>query len=148
MSIAVTFCPGCGTQSADGAQFCGKCGKQFPSQSARQSQPASPAGFTQPKMTSPTSVVQGDWKGMAGIICGVLSFMMCGPFTAIPGIMISWMDLSAAKATGRSTTIAKIGIGLNVFGMILSLGVVFIMIMLMALGSSGGGFTDPYMGYY
>jgi len=65
-----TQCPRCGAQNQSGA-FCAVCG-------------------------APLAAAQSS-KAIIALVLGVLGFIMCGPFTTVPGIFLAKADLDAMK---------------------------------------------------
>lgn len=51
----------------------------------------------------------------------VISVLMCGPFTSIPGVFIAMRQSSAAKAAGTPSTLASVALVANAIITVLSI---------------------------
>lgn len=108
MTHQTTFCSQCGTARQGGSQFCGGCGTPI------QVQPT-PVPVRNPPSPSPSLSQRDSNKALLAIILGVLGFVLCGPFTSIPGAFVAWNEMSAAKQAGLpSAGLAVVALWINV----------------------------------
>ena len=61
---------------------------------------------------------------------------MCGMIASIPGMILAWMDMSEAKSQGRKSTMGMIGMGLNVLGIVITLGAAMLFFLFYAMSMS------------
>ena len=63
----------------------------------------------------PPATQRDSSKALLAIILGVLGFILCGPFTAIPGAFVAWSEMTAAKQAGLpSAGLAVLALWLNI----------------------------------
>ena len=104
------YCPSCGSQNVDFAQFCLTCGAPFPQQPPLKQAPAPKLGDNQamrmllPVGKAPLAIAAG-WVGLLSPLCCPL----LGPIAIVLGIM-AIIDLKRHKE--------KRGMGRAVFGVI------------------------------
>lgn len=94
-------CARCASPNLGGSQFCRACGGPL-------------AAF---------APAQSNWHGLTALILGLVSLVMCGAFTAIPGMIIGWMGITAARegrASQSSGTMSKIGFWINAAATVLT----------------------------
>ncbi len=164
MTLAVKTCPNCQTQNISTAQFCGSCGQslqaaaksQRPEAQAQQGDQAGErAAAAQGGQTG--HVVQNagagtlppnpkQWHEQASLICGVLSIFLCGALASIPGLYFSWSAMAQAKAQGKSSNLAVIGLVLNILGILITFAMIAVMLAMFVFAASAT--TDPYSGGY
>ena len=91
-----------------------------------------------PAPSTPFGAAQGQQNGLAlgSLICGVLSLICFGPLTAIPAIVLGFMQLSKIKSDpvhygGKGMAIAGMALG-GVSLLLLILYIVFVIIMAIA----------------
>jgi hypothetical protein len=157
MSLSALNCTSCGVSNINSARFCGNCGQalagSFPNthgqSDAAPARPGTP-GYVETSKTAGKAAVgnNSNWQEMAGLICGVISILLCGVFAAFPGLFFSWTAIANAKAAGQSTRLGTIGIILNCIGVVTTIIAVIFLIMLLLLQSSGGDYPAYNGGYY
>lgn len=143
MSLSVIVCPACKSQNINTAQFCGNCGAPLVANKPTDGSQGSGGGQGQTVVPIPDA--NNQWHDKAGLICGALSILLCGIIASIPGLYFSWSALNQAKATGKSSNTAYIGLALNILGVIFTcaaIGLTAIM-MLMAGASVGNDMGQP-----
>lgn len=134
MSVAITCCPKCGTQSVSSAKFCGVCG----------------ASVANPSNVSEAAIViskpSDDWHLAAGLICGVLSIFACGLLASIPGIYFSWSAIASRRKSGGGVGLGYLAMGLNGLGVLISILCTLLMIAAFVASASAaaGPAVDPY----
>ena len=116
----MTFCPQCGTQRADGAQFCGKCGT--PSNAAAPA--AAPAA---PAYGAPG--VYGEQ--IPTIVTLALVFAFLSPLV---GLILAYVGKAQALATGP-LSVKRNSLALTLSWIFLALGIVFWIIYAVVIGS-------------
>jgi uncharacterized membrane protein len=95
-------CARCASPGFSGSQFCWACGGSL-------------ASF---------APAQSNWQGVTALILGLVSLVMCGAFTAIPGMIIGWMGITAARegrASQSSGTMSKIGFWISAAATVLTI---------------------------
>jgi len=106
-----TQCSRCGAQNQSGA-FCAVCGaplaaapqqpqppQQWPPQQPPQQQypGVGQQPPQQPYYNADAAAAAQSSKAIIALVLGVLGFIMCGPFTTVPGIFLAKADLDAMK---------------------------------------------------
>lgn len=131
-TVPVTACPHCASPSPMGSRFCGECGHSFDSAGFGHAA-ASPKTPNALPSSRPTP---NDTMTRVSLGLAVMGFLMCGPFTAIPGFFIAMRECSAAKAAGTPSTLASMAMLINgvisLFGL-LGLGLAAVVFMLTLL---------------
>jgi Domain of unknown function (DUF4190)/zinc-ribbon domain len=145
----LTFCTRCGTQNETNARFCRQCasplGASSPSGSGQQTETPYPGyqgtqnpgfqGQTPPAMPAPVygqsypnaSNTSGGASGraIAALVCMILSFVFCGPFTGIPAIILGKQEMDAIKrgeASRAGDGLAKAGFYGGIVSVVLTCG--------------------------
>ena len=120
------YCAHCGNGLGE-EQVCSQCGWSFGEVNILAEQ------FAQPST--------GDGAAITSLVCGILSWMLCGGFVILPiiGIIFGMMGLKS-----RQSEIATAGIVINVVVLVISALVILLFVAMVASGggpSSGGGGT-------
>ncbi len=142
-------CSKCGTQNADGVQFCAGCGApmtvpqqpmyQQPQQPMYQQpmyqQPQQP--MYQPPMYPQQPAVPGKGLGVASMVVGIISLVLfCIWYIAIPcaivGVILGGVALSKAKEVGMKNSLAVAGIACSC----VALGIALLFILLGLIGAA------------
>lgn len=125
----MTFCPQCGTQRADGAQFCGKCGT--PSNAAAPA--AAPAA---PAYGAPG--VYGEQ--IPTIVTLALVFAFLSPLV---GLILAYVGKAQALATGP-LSVKRNSLALTLSWVFLALGIVFWIIYAIVMASIASSYSYYY----
>lgn len=125
------FCTHCGKEVLDDAVICPNCGCSVQYDETPQGAAAPQFTAPQPQHTAPA-----DTYSTMSILGLVLSF-----FTALVGLIVSILAFNEAKRTGstKSQSMAKAGIIISAveIGLGVLVGIIYIIVFLAALGSSG-----------
>ncbi len=92
-------CPRCGGFNPANSLFCSNCGLQFGMTAgpANQQGPTAPPYYPPPPPpTYPVPAPKSN-RGLIAMICAVLGFIACGPFTSVPGIVLAKMEMDAIR---------------------------------------------------
>lgn len=145
-------CPRCGGTNESNAAFCGTCGMPLAVQQAAPQPPASnqpqpPVAYTPPPpgaiqappgvyppppgvyppMGPGANVLGQNTKWAIGL--GIAALFCCGPFTAIPGLILAKKDMdefASGRAPYLNESSAKVAFYLNVIALALSvIGILF-----------------------
>ncbi len=94
-------CPRCGGVNPANSLFCSNCGMQFGMPAGPPSQQVPPVATSYyPPPPPPTYPLQPPAKSnraMIAMICAVLGFVACGPFTGVPGIWLAKQEMDAIR---------------------------------------------------
>lgn len=108
------FCGECGTKNPDTGEMCSGCGKPLKSRPVMQPGTAAapvPETIPSPGVAVPAGKQKRNWAGIAGIICGVLSWGILTTFLALAAIILGGYSLyTVHKETGKVTYCAIAGI--------------------------------------
>lgn len=115
----MTFCAQCGTQRADGAQFCGKCGAS--------ANGAAPAAAPAPAYGAPASY----GEQIPTIVTLALVFAFLSP---IVGLILGYVGKAQALATGP-LSVKRNSLALTLSWIFTALGIVFWIIYAVVIGS-------------
>ncbi len=103
------FCPKCGTNLRDDAEFCSNCGTVVRTAGPAPGVPAAPAPPAPPYMQQET-----DGKAVASLVLGLLSFLLSF-LTGIPAIILGHMSRGEIRRSGGRLK----GDGMAVAGLVL-----------------------------
>lgn len=125
----MTFCPQCGTQRADGAQFCGKCG--------------APANATAPA-AAPAAPAYGA-PGVYGeqiptIVTLALVFAFISPLV---GLILAYVGKAQALATGP-LSVKRNSLALTLSWIFMALGIVFWIVYAVIMASIASSYSSYY----
>lgn len=119
----MTFCPQCGTQRVEGAQFCGKCGL--------------PATATAPA-AAPTAPAYGAPAAYGEQIPTIITLALVFAFlTPIVGLILSYVGKAQAYATGP-LSIKRQKLALTLSWVFVGLGILFWIIYAVVIGAMIG----------
>ena len=91
-------CPRCGGLNPGNAFFCSNCGMQFGMSAGAPNQQVPPTTvyYPPPPPTYPLPPAKSN-RAMIAMICAVLGFFPCGPFTSVPGIWLAKQEMDAIR---------------------------------------------------
>ena len=93
-------CPRCGGVNPVNSLFCSNCGMQFGVPAGLPNQQVPPVATTYypppPPPTYPVPAAKSN-RALIAMICAVLGFVACGPFTSVPGIVLAKMEMDSIR---------------------------------------------------
>jgi hypothetical protein len=92
-------CPRCGSVNPPNALFCNNCGGQL-TQPVAPANPPIPPNYYPPPPPPPLYPVTQPAKsnrGLIAMICAILGFVACGPFSSVPGIFLAKAEMDAIR---------------------------------------------------
>lgn len=131
-------CPNCGTQNSDGSAFCANCGSSL----AAVPPAGGPAQQQTPQYQQYPQQQGASGKAIAALVLALLGLVMCGPFTAIPAMIIGKQEMNAidaGEAPIAGKTLAQVGFWVGLAVTILSCLVIMLYVVLLVFGLSYGG---------
>ena len=159
------FCTRCGTNNEPNVRFCRQCAAPFgassPSGSGQQTETPYPGyqGTQNPSFQGqqspmvPTPVYGQSYpnagntsggasgRAIAALVCMILSFVACGPFTSIPAIILGKQEMDAIKrgeASRAGDGLAKAGFYGGIASTVLTCGSILLAFGIMGLGGIMG----------
>ncbi len=102
------FCRNCGSENADGAQFCTNCGATL------NSTPVQPTMQNQNVPTNTDTNQDGNGFAIASLVCGILSFLCFGIILAPLAIVFGCL----ARSKGCNNGMSLAGIILGAAGLV------------------------------
>ncbi|MDE2386753.1 MAG: zinc ribbon domain-containing protein [Actinomycetales bacterium] len=127
----MTFCPQCGTQRAEGAQFCGKCGTPANATAA----PAAPAA---PAYGAPAYGAYGEQ--IPTIVTLALVFAFISPLV---GLILAYVGKAQALATGP-LSVKRNSLALTLSWIFMALGIVFWIVYAIVMASIATSYGSYY----
>lgn len=156
------FCTRCGTNNETNARFCRQCasplgaspsgqqtetpypgyqGTQNPGFQGQQppNMPAPVYGQSYPNAGNPSGGASG--RAIAALVCMILSFVFCGPFTSIPAIILGKQEMDAIKrgeASRAGDGLAKAGFYGGVVSTVLTCGGILLWFVIVGFAGLAG----------
>ena len=135
------FCPNCGVQCPDGVAYCPNCNTQFApqpnpmyQQNQYQQTPYQQPVYNGAPVQKPS--VPGKGLGIAGMVCGIVSFFCLAFVLGLLAVIFGAVGLSKSKAVGMGNGMAVAGIVLGIISIVL-----WIVFLLAAPGLFAFGFA-------
>ena len=155
------FCTRCGTNNEPNSRFCRKCAAPLGTAQQPSDAPPYPGyqgaqnpgfhGQTPPYQQMPAPVYGQSYSGntsggasgraIAALVCMILSFVFCGPFTSIPAIILGKQEMDAIKrgeAPRAGDGLAKAGFYGGIVSTVLTCGGMLLWIAFMGMAGIAG----------
>lgn len=142
-----TTCKQCGAVNALGSRFCESCGSALSGASQAApvrtppppvAAPAPPANVPPPFPQTGVPVTRGSdqqGKAVASLVLGIAGFVACGPFSAIPGMILGKSVMNAVRdgrAPASDESLAKVGFYISM-GVTILYGLLLILVLAFGL---------------
>lgn len=140
-----TTCKQCGAVNALGSRFCESCGSALSdaSQAAPVRTPPPPVAAPPPNVPPAFPQTGGpvtrgsdqQGKAVASLVLGIAGFVACGPFSAIPGMILGKSVMNAVRdgrAPASDESLAKVGFYISL-GVTILYGLLLILVLAFGL---------------
>lgn len=142
-----TTCKQCGAVNAFGSRFCESCGSSLSAASQPEPVRTPPPSTTAPPppLNVPPAIPQSagpvtrgsdqQGKAVASLVLGIAGFVACGPFSAIPGMILGKSVMNAVRegrAPASDEMLAKVGFYISM-GVTILYGLLLIIVLAFGL---------------